>query len=103
MHWEYDFRTLEEAEAPLGLDRDACSLVVRREREAKYVHFAGLPPLLFDLARDPHETVDRADDPDYAPMRLRMAEALLSWRARHLERRFTGMLLTDSGPLGAPR
>ncbi|WP_372422408.1 alkaline phosphatase family protein [Salinarimonas chemoclinalis] len=103
VHWEYDFRTLEEPEPPMGLDRDACSLAVRRERDWKYVHFAGLPPLLFDLAGDPHETIDRADDPACAGIRLRMAEALLSWRARHLERRYTGMLLTERGPLGAPR
>jgi arylsulfatase A-like enzyme len=102
VHWEYDFRSLGE-EAPLGLDRDACSLVVRRERDRKYVHFAGLKPLLFNLADDPHETIDRAADPAYAGERLRMAEALLAWRARHLERRYTGMLLTEAGPIGVAR
>jgi choline-sulfatase len=31
----------------------------------KYVHYIGMPPQLFHLATDPHETRDLGEDPDY--------------------------------------
>jgi hypothetical protein len=65
------------------------------------VHFAGLPPLLFDLQEDPGECVDRATDPSLAGIRLGMAERMLSWRARHLDRRLTGLELTRNGVVDA--
>ena len=54
-HWEYDFREVASgaAQQALGLDLDDCSLSVIRDGRYKYVHFAGLAPLLFDLAEDP--------------------------------------------------
>ncbi|MCC4246331.1 alkaline phosphatase family protein [Stappia indica] len=102
-HWEYDFREVAtgEAQAVLGLSLDACSMSVIRDADVKYVHFAGLPPLLFDLAADPHETRNVADDPSYASLRLHYAEKMLSWRARHLDRRLTGIELTEDGPVDA--
>lgn len=77
--------------------------MVRREAHRKYVHFAGLEPLLFDLEADPHKTINRANDPAYARERLRMAEALLAWRGRHLERRYTDLVLAPAGPTGRAR
>jgi choline-sulfatase len=35
----------------------------------KYVHYVGYPPQLFDLARDPHETRDLGENPDFAQIR----------------------------------
>jgi arylsulfatase A-like enzyme len=104
-HWEYDFREVETgaAQAFFGLELDACSLAVIRGERYKYVHFAGLRPLLFDLRDDPDELVDRADDPDYLAVRAKYAERLLSWRARHLDRTLTGILLTAKGPVDARR
>ena len=103
VHWEYDFRepVTGAAEAALGLDLDSCALAVHRDERFKYVHFAGLRPLLFDLAADPDELTDRADDPAYAPVRLACAEKLLAWRARHLDRTLTGMALTPTGLVDA--
>eukprot|EP01036_Dinobryon_divergens_P046374 gene46374-62021_t len=63
----------------------------------KYVHFGGLPPLLFDLVEDPSETVDRSGDPALSAVRLELAERMLEWRARHLDRRLTGMEITAQG------
>jgi arylsulfatase A-like enzyme len=105
VHWEYDFREVETGAAQefLGLDLDACSLAVIRDEHFKYVHFAGLKPLLFDLADDPDELVNRADDPAYGALRLAYAEKLLAWRARHLDRTMTGILLTEKGPVDARR
>ncbi|TCT09161.1 arylsulfatase A-like enzyme [Tepidamorphus gemmatus] len=102
-HWEFDFREVAtgETEAAFGLPLDALNLAVIRSERYKYVHFAGLPPLLFDLEREPGELVDRANDPAYAAIRLEMAEKLLAWRARHLDRRLSGIELTEGGPVSA--
>jgi len=104
-HWEYDFREVETGAAQefLGLGLDTCSLAVIRDERVKYVHFAGLKPLLFDLSDDPDELVDRAGDPAYAALRLDCAERLLAWRARHLDRTLTGILLTENGPVDGRR
>jgi len=102
-HWEFDFREVASgaAQKDLGLDLDACNLAVIRDADVKYVHFAGLSPVLFDLAADPDETRNVAEDPAYLPMRLRYAEKLLVWRAKHLDRRLTGLELTAGGPVDA--
>lgn len=104
-HWEFDFRDVDtgRAQSALGLDIDACSLAVRREARWKYVHCAGLPPLLFDLESEDSEARDLADDPDHQPVRLEMAEKLLAWRARHLDRTLTNIELTPEGPVTAAR
>ncbi|MDH3683315.1 MAG: sulfatase-like hydrolase/transferase [Acidimicrobiia bacterium] len=39
-----------------------------RTADHRLVRFHELPPLLFDLADDPHETIDRAADADYRPV-----------------------------------
>lgn len=75
------------------------NLAVLRDEAFKYVHFAGLPPLLFDLADDPGETRDRSRDPAYAAVRLDFAERLLSLRAAHLDQTLAGTMLTAAGPV----
>ncbi len=103
VHFEYDFREVATgvAQRVFGLDLDACSLAVHSDGRFKYVHFAGLPPLLFDLDDDPDELIDRSGDPAYAAIRLACAEELLAWRARHLDRTWTGVELTPHGPVDA--
>ena len=98
-HWEFDFRdpVKGRAEAALGLTSDECSLNVLRGWRYKYVHFAALPPLLFDLEEDPGETRDLADDPTLQPVLLEMAQKMLSWRMVHDERVLTNTLLTAQG------
>ncbi|MGF1623380.1 MAG: alkaline phosphatase family protein [Alphaproteobacteria bacterium] len=98
-HWEYDFREVATgaAQRALGLELDDCALAVIRDEAYKYVHFTALPPLLFDLAADPGELANVADDPAHAPARLRYAEKLLAWRARHLDRTLTGIELHPDG------
>jgi arylsulfatase A-like enzyme len=102
-HWEYDFREVATAktEQEFGLPLDALNLAVVRGERYKYVHFGGLPPLLFDMQADPGELTNLADDPAYAHVRLEMAEKLLAWRARHLDRRLSGTELTEGGPVEA--
>ncbi len=98
-HWEFDFRDVAggKAQAALGVDLDDCSLAVIRDARYKYVHFAGLPPLLFDLQEDPDELHNRAEDAGHLAVRVAMAEKLLAWRSRHLDRRLTGIALTEGG------
>jgi arylsulfatase A-like enzyme len=106
-HWEYDFRDVEsgEPEQALRLTSHECALNAIRGERFKYVHFAGLPPLFFDLEKDPDERVNLAGDPGYAPLALEWAQKLLSWRMRHDEQALTHVFLTPRGPIErrAPR
>jgi arylsulfatase A-like enzyme len=99
VHWEYDFRDLLDLrpETALGLRSEECSLTVIRDAGCKYVHFAALPPLFFDLARDPSELHNCAADPDYLPLVLAYAQKLLSWRMLHEERTLSHLLLGPGG------
>jgi arylsulfatase A-like enzyme len=98
-HWEFDFRDVvhQGPETAHGIASHQCTLNVIRGRRYKYVHFTALPPLLFDLDQDPHELINRADDPDCAAVVLDCTRKLLSWRMEHDEQVLTGMVLTSSG------
>ena len=97
--WEYDFRSIAHghAERHFDLPPQLCALAVVRDDAFKYVHFAGLPPVLFDLGKDPMERVNVAEDPVYTPIRLRYAEKLLALRARHLDQTLANVELTPKG------
>lgn len=101
VHWEYDFRHhagwLLEAD-PL-VSPHQCHLQVIRDDRFKYVQFAALPPLLFDLDRDPGELEDVSDDPAYLATRLEYAEKLIRWRMRYTGRGLSETLLTPAGPV----
>ena len=76
---------------------DRCSFAAIRGVRDKYVHFAALPPLFFDLAEDPDEMHDRAHDPSCTARLLESAQKLLSWRLEHAERTLTGFRATPQG------
>ena len=97
--WEHDFRDVRQfaAETRLGLTPDQCCLAVIRDRDTKYVHFAGLPPLLFALDEDPEERVDRAGDAALAARRLDMMDRLLTRRMLHAERIWTNQSVGPGG------
>ncbi len=99
VHWEYDFRDVvrQEPETALGITSDQCSLAVIRDRRYKYVHFAALPPLLFDLQADPGETRNLADDPAHQRLVLDHLSRMLSWRMTHAERVLANHFLTADG------
>nr|WP_276570081.1 alkaline phosphatase family protein [Rhodovibrio salinarum] len=98
--FEFDFRDVAklEAERHLGLAPDECALAALRGSRWKYVHCAGLPPLLFDLEVDPHESRNLAGDPAYAAIERDCAQALLSKRLLHADRTWTNTLLSEGGP-----
>lgn len=101
--WEFDFRDpvgVARGESN-GLGLDESSLTVIRDRRGKYVHFAALPPLFFDLERDPGELDDRSRDPAYAGTVLAYAQRLLSWRMRTDDRTLTGLFLSPDGLVDA--
>jgi arylsulfatase A-like enzyme len=104
-HWEFDFRDVvdgESAERQFGLTQHQCNLNVIRDHRYKYVHFAGLPPLFFDLEKDPGEMVNQAENPEYLPLVLEYAQKMLSWRMNHDEQTLTHLALTENGVVSRP-
>lgn len=99
-HWEFDFRSVtdgEEMEAHLGLTQHQCALNVIRSKTHKYVHFTNLPPLLFDLEKDPGEFHNQAANAAYLPVTLAYSQKMLSWRMNHDEQVLTHLTLTEDG------
>lgn len=102
--WEFDFRDIANGgpESFFRLRSSECNLAVLRDAAFKYVHFAGLTPLLFDLEKDPMELRNVAEEPAYLRTRLDYAEKLLCLRARHLDQTLAYTVLTEDGPATAP-
>jgi arylsulfatase A-like enzyme len=102
--FEHDFRTVatQKAETTLGISSDQCSYAAVRDRRYKYVHFAALPPLLFDMVNDPHETQNLADRPEMAATVLAYAQKMLDWRLSHADRTLTNMFITKDGVVSRP-
>ena len=99
VHYEFDFRDLHysQPESSIGLPMDKCSLAVVQDEHYKYVHFAALPPLFFDLKADPGQFVNRACDPAYATRMGEYAAKMLTWRLGFAERTLTGYRATPQG------
>ncbi|HKK31805.1 MAG TPA: alkaline phosphatase family protein [Alphaproteobacteria bacterium] len=98
-HYEFDFRDCitEEPQRTLGLHMDDCGLCVIQDERFKYIHFTSLPPLLFDLEKDPGQLQNVAGDPGYAGIMLEYAQEMLSWRMRHADKRLTGFTASTDG------
>ncbi len=97
--FEHDFRDVrrQRAESALGISSDECSYAVIRDDKYKYVHFAALPPLLFDIASDPDEFVNLAGKQEHRDTELHYARRLLSWRLVNQERVLTNMHVGPGG------
>lgn len=93
VHWEFDFRDLvkKRAESALNLRSDECHLSVIKDENGKYVHFAALPALFFDLKNDPLQQINLAKDMTVASTVLNYAERLLQWRVLQSDRTLTYM------------
>jgi len=70
---------------------------VVQDANYKYVHFAALPPLFFDLNTDPHQFRNLAADPAVAALVLEYAQRALSWRLRHADRTLTHYRASPDG------
>jgi len=99
VHYEFDFRDVitEEPQRALKLRMEQCNLAAVRDLRYKYVHFPTLPPLFFDLEKDPQELRNVASDSGYASLVTQYAQKLLSWKQEHHERTLTIM---QAGPDG---
>src|SRR4051812_4041660 len=99
VHYEFDFRDLyySQPETAIGVPMDQCSLAVVQDEHYKYVHFAALPPLFFDLKSDPGQFVNRAGDPAYAGRMGEYARKMLNWRLGFADRTLTGYRATPKG------
>lgn len=99
VHYEYDFRDLyySKPESALNVPMDRCGLAVVQDEHYKYVHFAALPPLFFDLKADPGQFVNRAGDPAYAARMGEYAAKMLTWRLGFADRTLTGYRATPKG------
>ncbi|TWS98270.1 phosphoric/sulfuric ester hydrolase PehA [Reyranella sp. CPCC 100927] len=99
VHYEYDFRDVyySKAESALGLHMDRASLAVVQDERYKYVHFAALPPLFFDLRQDPGQFMNRAEDPGYASLVRTYSQKMLDWRLSFAERTLTGYRASPEG------
>lgn len=98
VYWEVDFR-YEELDICFG----ESSLNVVRDSHYKYIHFAAMPDLLFDIKNDPEELHNLADDPSYSAVMLKYVKKLLSWRMRNDERTLAHMLVGPEGITVKPR
>lgn len=98
-HAEFDLRSpfAVEEKPPMGLEMKQCMANIIRGDRYKYVHFAGLAPLFFDLEVDPNEFHDRSTDPDYQARVLEYAGKMLSWRMEHDDPALTDLHLTRDG------
>ena len=105
VHWEYDFRYSgylpPGKESGIGFDES--SLNVIRDEHYKYVYFAAMPDLLFDLKKDPEELHNLAENPAYTATVLKYAQKMLSWRMANDERTLTYMLAGPKGMVKRPR
>jgi arylsulfatase A-like enzyme len=95
--YEQDFRDLLGADAALELAPDEANFAAIRDEDYAYVHFAGLPPALYDLRDDPDERRDLAGQPAYGPVVADYATRLLTHRLRHGERSLTRYVVTPGG------
>ena len=98
-HWEMDFRNFRDdnGDAILDLKPDECTYTVIRSNRYKYIHFTALPPLFFDLEKDPNELHNLIDHPKYQYLILDYTQKMLSWRLNHADRVLANLKLTTDG------
>jgi arylsulfatase A-like enzyme len=80
-----------------GVNQLAATQRTLRHGDLKYGYNACCRDELYDLAADPHETVNRIDDPSYREAASQMRRRLADWMARHgdpVSYRFKDVLAT---------
>jgi arylsulfatase A-like enzyme len=86
----------------LDINFDGCTFSVIRDEHYKYVHFADLPPLLFDLKKDPDELHNLASHSSYRERVSAYMQKMLSWRMINAERTLTHMIVKPNGVVEEP-
>jgi arylsulfatase A-like enzyme len=91
-HYEWDWRSMLMGPTiswPAERELERSNLCVVRSEDAAYVHFGDGTWLCFDLVADPTWRTTTSD----AAVVLEHAQAMLTWRQEHLDRRLADMLL----------
>ncbi|KAA3623014.1 MAG: DUF229 domain-containing protein, partial [Proteobacteria bacterium] len=104
--WEYDFRNDDDGcgvEEELGLAPNQCLINVVRSRRYKYVHFAGLEPVFFDLEEDPGELINTASLAPYREPMLEHMQRLMTWRMTSDAPALTHLKVSRSGVFESPK
>lgn len=82
----------------LDLPANKANYAVLRNERFKYVHFnGGVPPLLFDLTKDPCEHHSLAQEPRRQAMLNQMLTEMLDHRMSHSEHSLSNMKITPDG------
>ena len=79
---DWDFRFYWSPKK-LGIPPDKCRGWMVRDNHYKYWHFNGMPDVLFDLNKDPHELHNVAEDPAYRDVIQAYRLKLIDWRMSH--------------------
>lgn len=97
--FEYDIRGgwPEPTSLPEGTPAEAGPMAAMRTKSWKYVNLPGFPPVLYDLATDPGETRNVADDPAYRPLLLEATRRMLDFRMTHADVGHTTVVATPKG------
>lgn len=82
---EYDY-SQQVFRTKTGHEPLDCRSYMIADRDWKYIHAPGFPPLLFDLKNDPHEFVDLGRSHDHEEERARMHRALADWSLQYRQR-----------------
>ncbi len=97
--FEFDFRESNYSKfvEEKKLEPEECNLVCIRNKYWKYVHFPTLPPLLFNLKKDPFEINNLSNNKRYQKIKNQLLSKLLSHRLLHQERQLSSMQVTSKG------
>lgn len=85
--FEADFRTRPSVDP--AIDPDQCLFWVVRDDRFKYVQFASesMAPILFDLIKDPGESMNLAQSSSHAGIVAEYCQKLLRWRMKNEDQR----------------
>jgi arylsulfatase A-like enzyme len=75
---EYDY-AMQDVRLMLNQPIERCRLFMLFDGRWKYIHASGFRPMLYDLASDPQEFVDRGEDASCAEEIARLQAALFDW------------------------
>ena len=95
--WDYQFHFVGE---DLGIPRSRRRAWMIRDAHFKYAHFLDLPPMLFDLKKDPQELHNVADQPQYAGVVAEYQKRLLEWRLATEDQFMTRVRWREIGHIG---
>jgi arylsulfatase A-like enzyme len=75
---EYDY-AMQDVRLMLKQPIEQCRLFMVFDGRWKYIHASGFRPLLYDLATDPQEFIDRGNDSSCADVIARLKAHLFDW------------------------